>query len=738
MLLRDDDTIPPRGSQRDVFTMVFFDPTRRRSVYVVGAITCTVLVALLISSGMLYYLRGSGELYARAPAQLAPYRADEKTIALSFDDGPDPTYTPRLVQLLKQENVTATFFLVGEHVLKYPHIAASIVENGFEIGNHSFSHEESVHASEERIRHELVATDHAIVAATGHSAMLYRPPFLMDVKFGIPDGRLIENENLRTLERFGTVVVSADIDTTDWEKESVNDAEEIYDILVTGVAAGKHVVLLHDHGGSGATVEALKKFIPEMKAAGYTFVPVSQYFGLTREQAMPRVEMSLAHSLVTSFLSATTHADVLIHIFGVIVGILGLMRMWLIFTSFRFFVPRQELSRTTLTTRERIRPFTVIIPAYNEEANIIATLHSIVASSVIPTQIVVVDDGSTDRTYALVRTFPEHPDLTLELIRKENGGTKTGALRYGLAHAQHDIVMCIDADTIVEHHSFEYLLTHFNDEKVGAVAGKIYPATTTTLIEKLQYLEYIQGQNLDKKVLALGNSVGIVPGAIGAWRTRAIDDVGGYSNDTVVEDQDLTLALLSRGWKVNYEPLALAYTETPATIRSFFSQRFRWMYGTVQCFYKYDRWMFSTKQPWLGFVVLPNTLIFSIILPLTAPFFDAFAIAGILGLVHVPVIVTTFCLLVILDLWFAYEALKGEPSHRFSWLPLVIIQRLFYQYVAFFAVTKSIGIALSGSMVRWGALTRRGAATEALAKENISPALQPEITISFEPRRAIS
>jgi cellulose synthase/poly-beta-1,6-N-acetylglucosamine synthase-like glycosyltransferase/peptidoglycan/xylan/chitin deacetylase (PgdA/CDA1 family) len=670
------------------------------------------------------YLQKKAEMYSRAPSDVGLYSAEPKTISLTFDDGPHPEYTPELVRLLAQEQVPATFFLVGEQVLRYPHIARTLVEQGHEIGNHSLTHEHSVHASIEHIRQELTSTDHALVSATGHSSVLYRPPFLLDINYGIVDGRLIDSGALRTIESMGLLVVGADIDTTDWEKESVHNAEEIYSILVSGVERGGHVVLMHDHGGEGATIEALRRFIPEMKERGYTFVPVSHYFNLSQEIVMPRVSQTIWHTIISKLLFARTIGDTVLYMFAAVIGILGLMRMWLIFASFRFFSARALVESDEEEPRSTI-PFSVIIPAFNEEANIAATLRSINGSTLKPESIIVVDDGSTDRTASIVRTLSGIVSPPLLLLQKQNGGSKAGALRYGLAHTQEPIAVCIDADTVIDTHAFAHLLQHFSDQEVGAVAGKMYPASTKTILDKLQYIEYVQGQNLDKKVLALGSSVGIVPGAIGAWRKSAIETCGGYSTDTVVEDQDLTLALLTRGWKVEFEPRAIAFTETPATVRNFFTQRFRWMFGTLQCFYKYDSWIFSTSRPWLGFIILPNTILFSIILPLTTPFLDAFAIAGILGLVHVPVIVMVFCLLLTLDIWFAFEGLRQEKNPRYMWLALIPLQRLFYQYIAVMTVSKSIVTALSGSMVRWGQLARRGSAAEIMSHtpETVSPSL---------------
>jgi len=692
--------------------MLFFDPTRKRRLYVGAFVMFSVVGAIVAAGANFYFFQYQATLLTHQPTFVQTPVEQDKIIALTFDDGPDPEHTPELIALLEEEQVPATFFLIGTNVLQYPDIARALVDSGFEIGNHSLSHADTVHASPERIREELMTTDHILAETTGHSTMLYRPPFLLDVKYGVVDGHLIDNPNLRTIESLGFLIVSADIDATDWEKESVNDSEDIYDILVSGVRDGRHVVLLHDRGGKGATVEALRRFIPDMKKDGYTFVPVSYFYGLSQADVMPKTTMTWLQFFSTKLITITTFGSTMLYVFGSVIGIVGLLRMWLVFSSYKLIVHRTPLSHA----EPNCRAFEVIIPAYNEEANIAATLHSLSMSTCLPSRVIVIDDGSTDNTAQLVRDYARTSSLEIELLQKENGGTKAGALQYGVDRTTEDILVCIDADTVVERRAFEFLVQHFNDPAVGAVAGKMYPATTYTFIEKMQYIEYLQGQNLDKRVLALGSSVGIVPGAIGAWRTAALLSVGGYSTDTVVEDQDVTLALLTKGWKVEYDPRALAYTETPSTMRSFFEQRFRWIYGTIQCFYKYDTWLFSTQQPWLGFVILPNTIVFSIVLPLFAPLLDGIAIAGLFGFLHVPMLVTIFCLLIVLELWFAFEAVRYEKEPHYAWLWCIVFLRFFYQYIAAIAVMKSLVMAFSGSPMHWGRLTRTGSAANVLHK----------------------
>jgi cellulose synthase/poly-beta-1,6-N-acetylglucosamine synthase-like glycosyltransferase len=353
----------------------------------------------------------------------------------------------------------------------------------------------------------------------------------------------------------------------------------------------------------------------------------------------------------------------------------------------------------------------VLIPAFNEQANIEATIRSLLASKHVPEQIIIIDDGSTDETSRIVIRLIEEVGTRLTLLQKMNEGSKARALSYALPFVNHGIIVCIDADTIIEPHALLYITEAFRDPHVGAVAGKVYPANTRALIERFQFLEYVQGQNLEKRVFSLGNAITVVPGALGAWRVKAIRELGGFPTDTIVEDQDTTLALLARNWRVVYDERATAFTETPTTVSGFFKQRFRWTFGTLQCFLKYEHWLGSRKNPALGFLVLPNMVLFNIILPLLVPLID---VSLILSLLMAPTAATkAMALLALLffvsiDTLYLTEALRFE---KFSWreylLPL-FLQRWFYRYMMAAAMMKSLYILFFKKPVLWGEHDRQG------------------------------
>lgn len=692
--------------------MVFYDRLGIRKQYVWGlALIALLLFAMVV--GLVY----TALAYAPA-AEALSYENREtdaayaKTVALTFDDGPHPTYTREIIEILKRENVPATFFLIGEHVVSYPETARYILDEGFEIGNHSFTHSEAVQSSEARLRNELIATDRVIRNATGRTPILFRPPMLENIDVGEFDGAKLDDERLRWAEKLGYVVVGANVDTQDWNV-SPGQTEVILERIRAGLPEdGPIVVLMHDEGGAGATAEALRTFIPEMKAAGYRFVPVSEYFGLTQDEAMPLAGTASALDMILvgaakAFVNGISAFNALV----LFVSILGLIRLWGILAARRLYVPLFKRRHARSSFRPAV---SVLVPAYNEEANIEATIRSVFASTNAYDEVIVVDDGSSDTTAEIVRALASEFGTQLMLIQKENGGTKGGALQYALTFARHSIIVCIDADTVIDKDAIARLARHFEDESVGAVAGKVYPARVTSLLGAFQYLEYMQGQNLDKEVFAVGNAIHVVPGALGAWRTSAVRDVGGYSLDTVVEDQDLTLALVAAGYRIIFDTGAAAYTETPATVKQFFRQRSRWVFGTIQCVWKYRSWFFSRVRPSLGFLILPNVVLFNLTIPLLVPILDIGVLLGLTGFVSLASVLLPFLIYTLFDLWCAVEGLAYEKAAPKRLIPLVIWQRFFYRYVLAAAIIQSLGVALAGTFVAWGLQKRRGECHPAL------------------------
>jgi cellulose synthase/poly-beta-1,6-N-acetylglucosamine synthase-like glycosyltransferase len=371
-------------------------------------------------------------------------------------------------------------------------------------------------------------------------------------------------------------------------------------------------------------------------------------------------------------------------------------------------------ARRTSHSRRPWKPETiaVLVPAYNEEKVICKTVSALL-SSTYPGEfdIIVVDDGSRDNTSAIVKqTFGDNPRILVH--RKENGG-KASALNLGIERTEAEIIVAIDGDTILMPDAIEHLVTHFQDPTVGAVAGNVIVGNQNNLITRFQALEYVTSQSLDRRAFELFNAIGVIPGAIGAWRRSALIEVHGYSSDTLAEDADLTFAIERRDWRVVGEPKALALTEAPETVRGFMKQRFRWMFGTLQVAWKH----FSLRGSGRGvvFIAIPNVFLFQFGFTLLAPIMDLLlVIAGIAALAGS----NHETLLLLLTYWACFQvadataaavgiALSRE-SANWRLLPLILLQRISYRQLLYVVAIRALLAAVKGRLVGWGKLVRTG------------------------------
>jgi len=238
---------------------------------------------------------------------------------------------------------------------------------------------------------------------------------------------------------------------------------------------------------------------------------------------------------------------------------------------------------------------TVIVPCYNEQDVIIPSLKGTINQTYPNIEILVVDDGSSDRTYALAKAFEYDTGVkSLKVLSKPNGG-KSRALNYGIERAKGSLICCVDADSKLDEHAIELLVKHFKDPTIAAVAGSVNVINTDTFLTKLQALEYIQGLNMVKNGQAFLRLVNIIPGPLGMFRKEAMAEVGYYSHDTFAEDCDLTLSLIAKGYKIDFESDAIAHTEAPEDLLDLLKQRYRWTRGILQAIKKNKRFLWSFK-----------------------------------------------------------------------------------------------------------------------------------------------
>ena len=330
-----------------------------------------------------------------------------------------------------------------------------------------------------------------------------------------------------------------------------------------------------------------------------------------------------------------------------------------------------------------------------------------------------VDDGSPDDTYEVVqRDFGG--DQRVAVYRKPNGGKAT-ALNYGIERCKHDIVICLDADTHFTRKTVARLIAPMRDPKISAVAGNAKVGNRTNLVTRFQAVEYVTSQNLERRAFAMLNCITVVPGAVGAWRKRDVIAAGGFSDETLAEDQDLTLSLGRAGKRVVYAEDAIAYTEAPTTMKMLARQRFRWSFGTLQCAWKHRDMTLRARYGALGVVALPNLWIFQIFYAAVSPLADLLFVWSLFSvllvkvqhgeeyaLVNLESILTLYALFLLVDWLAALIAYLMEPREDKTLTWVIFLQRFTYRQVMYWVVLRSLLAALRGHVVGWGKLERTG------------------------------
>ncbi|MCM3652951.1 glycosyltransferase [Metabacillus litoralis] len=622
----------------------------------------------------------------------------EKEIVLTFDDGPDPKYTESILEILKQYQVKASFFVIGNKAIQNQDIVERIYRDGHEIGNHTFSHPKTNEVSDKQLKLELNSTQRIIQGITGRTTLLNRSPY------GDEEAKYMPShfQKLQDVTQMGYVTVNYDIDSKDWK---LRDSEAIVENVLNQVSSGD-IILLHDGGGDRqATIEALPEIIEQLQNKGYKFVTVSDLMDQSKSNIMPPVtkaENPIMQSYKVMLFNIANFKEGISILLYSAMFILALRLLILGSLAFRH---KKHVSHPV----GQSTPFvSVIIAAYNEEKVIGRTIESILKSDYPNLEVIVVDDGSKDQTSLVVSREYEANKKVL-LFHKKNGG-KSSAINLGVRKAKGDILVAIDADTIVPPDSISMLIRHFVDENVAAVSGNVRVGNRENLLTAWQHIEYVTGFNLEKRGFATLNCVPVVPGALGAWRKQVVKELNYFTNDTLAEDTDMTLKILRQGYKVVIDEQAYAYTEAPKTIRDFLKQRFRWTFGTLQCFWKHKNAFGGRKHKSLGFIALPNMLLFQFIVPFFAPLLDLLFILGILaGYAQKSLLIFASYLLV--DFLVCLVAFRME---KLSFKPLIFLflQRIVYRYLLLWVTWKSIFAALKGTRVGWGKLKRSGDLTE--------------------------
>lgn len=637
------------------------------------------------------------------------YGEDKKIAILTFDDGPHPVYTPQILDILDKENIKATFFVTGNQIYKHPEIGRKIISQGSDMGVHTFSHFDN--PDDEALDRsvfikELDFTQKIFAYEYGYKTNLFRVPFFsVDEKISYDTLQYI-----REAKKRGLIISAPTVDSIDWQikqEKSIIKRSTTTDVQTA-------VILLHDAGGEReSTVEALPEVIKFYKDRGYEFTTISalatQYnLPLTQPITLEdRIFVPVAYHTYNFLRQSPQYLQsgfmialgiVILHVgLFVLLAIVQVVKEKFKKRSHVYIRHRSSLKESSSNTL-----VSVIIPVYNEEESIKSTIRSVLKSTYKKIEIIVVDDGSSDKSYFKAL---EIKDPRVRVYTKNNGG-KFSALNYGFKFANGSITVCLDADTRLAASAIREILQSFTSQKIVAVAGNVRVGNNENFLTKLQSLEYIIGQSIEKRSFDVFGAVMVVPGAFGAWRTKSVRSIGGFSSSTLAEDFDLTVSLIKKKHKVVYADKALAFTEAPLKLSQLFTQRYRWTFGNLQVYFKHRDMLFKRKYGAFGLFFLPRAFFIQIPSIFIMPLIDLFVVYNLLfGQRSLTILFILIYLIIhILVGVIAFILIKQRPKDLLyvSFLRFPYAQFL---YLVFFVVLLRI---LKGQVMSWSKLQHNG------------------------------
>jgi peptidoglycan-N-acetylglucosamine deacetylase len=652
-----------------------------------------------------------------SPAIISRSGHKPKTVALTFDDGPHPVYTSKIMDVLEDHGIKGTFFVVGEKVASYPDVARDIVRRGHEIENHTYLHTAISKVDREKAVAEIMATSDIIEFITGESAKYFRRPY--------SDSTSVNSQAdiayLQLLDNLGLQASEYDIDSKDWQLTSADDIFKKVKKDIAELPNGSYSqVLLHDsHDNPELTLQALPLIIEYFKSKGVSLVRVDELAKVATNES--RVIKDTTAYMALSLKNIFIRGFVLLNL--VFISFAVTKYIWMVIGSFVYLLLRKKRGSSQHHRRKRRRRPTlaVIIACYNEEKVIGMTIESLLMSTYKKFRIIVINDGSTDNTKKVVEKYVKL-DSRVELISTHNQG-KAHALQLGIAHVKNKWLVFCDADTIFAPNALkEYSKTVNSSTNLGAVAGRIRVGNDINFLTRAQVIEYSVAHTFIKPAQDILNTVTVVPGACGLWNRKKLIAAGGFPSDTLAEDADATINIVSYGGRVSYENGILADTEAPLNMVSLYKQRTRWQLGNMQALFKHHRGVFNRRYGALGYIGLPMFYI-EILHVLFFPILLVFAAVNLLIVIlQIETILPTnvsfmssqaflsiSLSVIVLDILLSVFVIVREPK---SWkqktqlLATLPYYYLFYRFFLSYSTFVALLRALRGRLHGWDHLKR--------------------------------
>ena len=640
------------------------------------------------------------------PIQRVPGRTIERVdkaglVALTFDDGPDPTWTPKILQVLARMHVPATFFVIGTDAQRHPALLRQELNQGHVVGSHTYDHQDLSDLMGWHAAAEIIGGAAVIEGITGRKPLLFRSPY------GSGDLSGAGSSNKDDLSgSLGFHAVNWTADTLDWRRPSVAAIVDAADAQ----KSARTTVLMHDGGGDRSqTLAALPLLIERLRSEGYQFTTVDAFDGSIASPYATRsgwFARARGVAIIAAWRLDMASRQLLLALLIIIAAVSG-WRLLVAVPLAGWHAVRHRRTRPLVGSDGQLPTVSVLVPAHNEERVLASCLASLQALSPAPHEIIVINDGSVDATSEVAHRFPVH------LLEQTKQG-KAAALNAGLTMASGEVVVVLDADTQLAPDFLAATAGHFADPRVGAVAGNVKVGNTQRLLARLQSLEYVVSLNLDRRAQAVLNSISVVPGAAGAFRRSALLELGGYPRRTLVEDADLTMMLLRAGWTIPYEARAIALTEAPQNVADVLRQRRRWSFGTVQVFAAHREALLSRHGGRPGWLALPWLLLSQIVTPMLGPIVDLYLLYLLIaGQGLRAVVMLALALSVDLVVCGAALAMDREPLSRLWLVPAL---RLVWRPLQLWASMRSSLTWVAGGTLLWRRITRHNTVRPSLLR----------------------